>query len=97
METRIRYKLEANVLVSNKTFDLNGRKVQVSIDLNSNTFKVYDATTAEVLVSGSDKNPAYVKKAAKAAFAKLGYVFGNENRNRGSKDAPASSQTTTAA
>ena len=83
METRIRYKRNSdNTLTSNKSFDLSGRKVQVSIDLNTNTFKVTDSLTGETLQSGSDKNPAYVKKAAKAALASLGYSFGNESRNR---------------
>lgn len=97
METRIRYQRTENTLVSNKTFDLNGRKVQVSIDLSTCTYKVYDSTTGETLKTGSDKTPAYVKKAAKAGLASLGYSFGNESRNRGSAAVSENTDSSSAA
>ena len=84
METRIRYKRnQDNTLTSNKTFDLNGRQVQIIIDLATHTYKVADYTTGEVLKTGGDKTPASVKKAAKNALATLGYNFTNESRVRG--------------
>lgn len=83
METRIRYKRSGNILTSNKTFDVAGRKVQVTIDLGSNVFEVKDISTNEVLKTGKDKTGAYVKKAAKSAMQELGLQFSNEKRNRG--------------
>jgi hypothetical protein len=95
METRIRYKRnQDNTLTSNKSFDLNGRQVQITIDLVTHSYKVTDFTTGESLKSGSDKNPACVKKAAKNALASLGYNFTNESRNRGPN---AVTESTTAA
>lgn len=83
METRIRYKRkENNTLLSNKTFQVQGHTVCIWIDLNANSYKVSDTTTGQVMAQGTDKNPAYVKKAAKTALQSLGYVFTDEKRNR---------------
>lgn len=83
METRIRYKRESETtLVSNKSFNVGGKEVRVHLNLGKSTFEVKTVNGGEVLAQGSDSSPAYVKKAAKNAMAKLGLSFGNESRKR---------------
>jgi hypothetical protein len=98
MAKRIRYTRVANVLTSNDTFAAGAHQVQVTIDLDQNSFQVKDVATGEVLKSGSEKTHAYVKKSAKAAVQSLGATFSDEKRVRvpNEKD-PVSSDSGTAA
>jgi hypothetical protein len=87
METRIRYSRVGNTLTSNRTFEVNGSKVQVTINLEAHTYEIKNVATGEVLKTGKEKTPAYVKKAAKSAMHSLGMAFSNEKRVRGAVEA----------
>lgn len=82
MNTRIRYSNKNGVLISKDFFPTTSHG-SVKVELNTKTleFSISKLESNELVLSGSSKDLANLKKVAKAGLKSLGVVFALETRN----------------
>lgn len=82
--TRIRYKKDRlkNCLFSVKPILCNNKFTEIVIDLNSMEWKIYDAESKDVLLSGINNTLTKIKKDVKIATMKLGATYYSEVKGR---------------
>jgi hypothetical protein len=80
---RIRYTKNADgTLTSNKTFEVNGKAVVLTLNPTSKSFSVIDTVSKNTLSNGEvNANVSFLKIAAKKALSDLGVVFDEETRS----------------